>query len=231
MEPGSLATFWSSDAIHCRPGLGTGWGACPGRRWGQQAPVAEKPSNPTAPLHSVSPKFKHQTSTSPSTSNTGSICTRPTPAMAKDSTPSIHSLDRPEKLQDLLKEDRGDDCLSCKIVGESIPFVPFSSEPLLTTHAPLQAVARSSASPPTATSRASRSSSCSGPRSWPAARGSACAAGAWPSRASRSAWPGWASGGWSNEGTRLGIAAPFHAGTQTTGLGWAAGRPTDPVSR
>lgn len=39
--------------------------------------------------------------------------------MAKDSIPSVHSLDRPEKLQDLLKEDRGDDCLPCKIIGES----------------------------------------------------------------------------------------------------------------
>ncbi|KAG7286323.1 hypothetical protein NEMBOFW57_008632 [Staphylotrichum longicolle] len=37
--------------------------------------------------------------------------------MAKDSIPSVHSLDRPEKLQDLLKEDRGDDCLPCKIIG------------------------------------------------------------------------------------------------------------------
>jgi hypothetical protein len=39
--------------------------------------------------------------------------------MAKDSIPSVHSLDRPEKLQDLLKEDRGDDCLPCKIIGTS----------------------------------------------------------------------------------------------------------------
>ncbi|KAH6613750.1 hypothetical protein B0J18DRAFT_470080 [Chaetomium sp. MPI-SDFR-AT-0129] len=37
--------------------------------------------------------------------------------MAKDSLPSVQSLDKPEKLQDLLKEDRGDDCLSCRIVG------------------------------------------------------------------------------------------------------------------
>ncbi|KAK4239938.1 hypothetical protein C8A03DRAFT_42480 [Achaetomium macrosporum] len=35
--------------------------------------------------------------------------------MAKDM--SLQALDRPEKLQDLLKEDRGDDCLPCKIVG------------------------------------------------------------------------------------------------------------------
>ncbi len=42
--------------------------------------------------------------------------------MAKD---SIRSLDKPEKLQDLLKEDRGDDCLSCRIVGESLLFVAY----------------------------------------------------------------------------------------------------------
>jgi hypothetical protein len=47
--------------------------------------------------------------------------------MAKDSLPPIHSLDKPEKLQDLLKEDRGDDCLPCKIVGE----FEFSSSILL----------------------------------------------------------------------------------------------------
>lgn len=40
--------------------------------------------------------------------------------MAKDTDiPSLQSLEKPEKLQDLLKEDRGDDCLSCRIVGES----------------------------------------------------------------------------------------------------------------
>jgi hypothetical protein len=44
--------------------------------------------------------------------------------MAKNSLPSIHALDKPENLQDLLKEDRGDDCLSCKVVGESTPLVP-----------------------------------------------------------------------------------------------------------
>lgn len=44
-----------------------------------------------------------------------------TPAMARDSVPSLHALDKPEKLQDLLKEDRGDDCLSCKVVGAFQP--------------------------------------------------------------------------------------------------------------
>ena len=39
--------------------------------------------------------------------------------MAGDKIPSVHHLDKPEKLQDLLKEDRGDDCLSCRIVGKS----------------------------------------------------------------------------------------------------------------
>ncbi|KAK3995755.1 hypothetical protein QBC44DRAFT_319330 [Cladorrhinum sp. PSN332] len=38
--------------------------------------------------------------------------------MAKDKDiPSLPVLDKPEKLQDLLKQDRGDDCLSCRIVG------------------------------------------------------------------------------------------------------------------
>ncbi|KAK4194025.1 hypothetical protein QBC40DRAFT_239307 [Triangularia verruculosa] len=37
--------------------------------------------------------------------------------MAKDDIPKLSHLDRPEKLEDLLKQDREDDCLSCKIVG------------------------------------------------------------------------------------------------------------------
>ncbi|OIW28932.1 hypothetical protein CONLIGDRAFT_577736 [Coniochaeta ligniaria NRRL 30616] len=37
--------------------------------------------------------------------------------MAGDKTPSIYALDKPEKLDDLLKQDRGEDCLPCKIVG------------------------------------------------------------------------------------------------------------------
>ena len=37
--------------------------------------------------------------------------------MARD-IPSLQSLDKPENLQDLLKEDRGDDCLPCRVVGE-----------------------------------------------------------------------------------------------------------------
>ncbi|CAK7564961.1 MAG: hypothetical protein SEPTF4163_002867 [Sporothrix epigloea] len=37
--------------------------------------------------------------------------------MGSSSIPSVASLDRPEKYQDLLKEDRGDDCLPCRIVG------------------------------------------------------------------------------------------------------------------
>lgn len=37
--------------------------------------------------------------------------------MAKENIPPVHVLEKPEKLQDLLKEDRGDDCLPCKIVG------------------------------------------------------------------------------------------------------------------
>ncbi|GAB1316275.1 Exosome complex exonuclease [Madurella fahalii] len=38
--------------------------------------------------------------------------------MAKDTDiPSLQSLEKPEKLRDLLKQDRGDDCLSCRVVG------------------------------------------------------------------------------------------------------------------
>ncbi|KAK4159328.1 hypothetical protein QBC43DRAFT_222346 [Cladorrhinum sp. PSN259] len=31
--------------------------------------------------------------------------------------PALSSLDKPEKLDDLLRQDRGDDCMSCRIVG------------------------------------------------------------------------------------------------------------------
>ncbi|EGO54494.1 hypothetical protein NEUTE1DRAFT_49651 [Neurospora tetrasperma FGSC 2508] len=37
--------------------------------------------------------------------------------MAKDSIPPLHTLERPEKLQDILKQDRGDDCLPCRVIG------------------------------------------------------------------------------------------------------------------
>lgn len=38
--------------------------------------------------------------------------------MAGNNTPSVHALDKPEKLQDLLKADRGDDCTPCRVVGK-----------------------------------------------------------------------------------------------------------------
>jgi len=37
--------------------------------------------------------------------------------MAGDKIPSIYALDKPERLDNLLKQDRGEDCLPCKIVG------------------------------------------------------------------------------------------------------------------
>jgi hypothetical protein len=37
--------------------------------------------------------------------------------------PSVHSLDQPEKLETLLKEDRAEDCLSCRIIGELHIFI------------------------------------------------------------------------------------------------------------
>lgn len=38
--------------------------------------------------------------------------------MAGDKIPTIQSLERPEKLEDILRKDRGDDCLPCKVVGK-----------------------------------------------------------------------------------------------------------------
>ncbi|KAI0206959.1 hypothetical protein F4808DRAFT_15510 [Astrocystis sublimbata] len=37
--------------------------------------------------------------------------------MAKDKIPSVGVLDKPENLDDLLKQDRGEDCLACRVVG------------------------------------------------------------------------------------------------------------------
>ena len=39
-------------------------------------------------------------------------------AMAKDKVPTVGTLDKPESLDELLKEDRGDDCAACRIIGE-----------------------------------------------------------------------------------------------------------------
>jgi hypothetical protein len=47
--------------------------------------------------------------------------------MAKDDLPSLKSLEKPERLHDILKQDREDDCTSCKIVGESQSFSFFPS--------------------------------------------------------------------------------------------------------
>jgi hypothetical protein len=42
----------------------------------------------------------------------------PTPqTMAGGDIPSLHTLQAPEKFQDVLRKDRGDDCLSCKVIG------------------------------------------------------------------------------------------------------------------
>ncbi|KAI1416130.1 hypothetical protein F5Y13DRAFT_186380 [Hypoxylon sp. FL1857] len=37
--------------------------------------------------------------------------------MSKDKVPSVGTLDKPEDLRDLLKQDRGDDCTPCRVVG------------------------------------------------------------------------------------------------------------------
>jgi hypothetical protein len=38
--------------------------------------------------------------------------------MAGDKIPTVQSLERPEKLEDILRQDRGDDCLPCKVIGK-----------------------------------------------------------------------------------------------------------------
>ncbi|PNY27485.1 Uncharacterized protein TCAP_02598 [Tolypocladium capitatum] len=42
--------------------------------------------------------------------------------MAGDEMPNVHSLERPEDLKELIRQDRGDDCLSCKVVGSGAFF-------------------------------------------------------------------------------------------------------------
>ncbi|KAL7816505.1 hypothetical protein V8C44DRAFT_356221 [Trichoderma aethiopicum] len=42
--------------------------------------------------------------------------------MAGDKIPTLHSLEKPERLQDILRQDRGDDCLPCKVIGSGAFF-------------------------------------------------------------------------------------------------------------
>jgi hypothetical protein len=44
--------------------------------------------------------------------------------MAGDKVPTIQSLERPEKLDDILRQDRGDDCLPCKVIGQFFQQLP-----------------------------------------------------------------------------------------------------------
>ncbi|OAA55472.1 hypothetical protein ISF_07983 [Cordyceps fumosorosea ARSEF 2679] len=37
--------------------------------------------------------------------------------MAGDKVPSIHQLEKPENVHEMLRKDRQEDCLSCKVVG------------------------------------------------------------------------------------------------------------------
>ncbi|KAH6609693.1 hypothetical protein Trco_003039 [Trichoderma cornu-damae] len=42
--------------------------------------------------------------------------------MAGDKIPTLQSLEKPERLQDILRQDRGDDCLSCRVIGSGAFF-------------------------------------------------------------------------------------------------------------
>ena len=46
--------------------------------------------------------------------------------MAGNKLPSVQSLEKPEDLNGLLRQDRGDDCLPCRVIGW---FLSFSSLP------------------------------------------------------------------------------------------------------
>lgn len=46
--------------------------------------------------------------------------------------PTVGTLDRPENVHDLLKQDRGEDCLSCRVTGTFHPPLFFSRSLLLT---------------------------------------------------------------------------------------------------
>jgi hypothetical protein len=39
-----------------------------------------------------------------------------------DKIPTIQALEKPEKLENILRQDRGDDCLPCKVVGKFLEF-------------------------------------------------------------------------------------------------------------
>ncbi|KAF4966858.1 hypothetical protein FSARC_5515 [Fusarium sarcochroum] len=47
--------------------------------------------------------------------------------MSGDKTPTLQSLEKPEKLENILRQDRGDDCLPCKVVGQFFAIGPHAS--------------------------------------------------------------------------------------------------------
>ncbi|KAF5016370.1 hypothetical protein F66182_11966, partial [Fusarium sp. NRRL 66182] len=42
--------------------------------------------------------------------------------MSGEKVPTLQSFERPEKLEKILRQDRGDDCLPCKVVGSGAFF-------------------------------------------------------------------------------------------------------------
>lgn len=44
--------------------------------------------------------------------------------MAGDKIPTVQSLERPEKLDDILRQDRAEDCLPCKVIGQFMRALP-----------------------------------------------------------------------------------------------------------
>ncbi|WAO89548.1 Hypothetical protein NCS54_00694200 [Fusarium falciforme] len=46
-----------------------------------------------------------------------------------DKIPTVQALERPEKLEDILRQDRGDDCLPCKVIGQFFAIGPHAPTP------------------------------------------------------------------------------------------------------
>ncbi|RFU29908.1 hypothetical protein B7463_g6426, partial [Scytalidium lignicola] len=53
-------------------------------------------------------------------------------------TPSVRELERPERLQDVLQQDRAEDCLPCRVMGASA-FVGLGAYSYFSGHAQLRA--------------------------------------------------------------------------------------------
>ncbi|KZZ89130.1 hypothetical protein AAL_07778 [Moelleriella libera RCEF 2490] len=71
---------------------------------------------------SASRQLRRASSRTPPTSALARSPARSLAAMAGDALPTVHALEKPQDLKGLLRQDRGDDCLSCRVVGSGAFF-------------------------------------------------------------------------------------------------------------